>query len=249
MRIRVLGASGTYPVPGRPASGFLLEAAGTRVWCDAGPGTFLALADLLDPDLVTAMVISHHHPDHCADFFAAYHAFTYRPRPRTGFPVYAPQATIDHLLAFVDAGPGDDVFDTFEFVPVGDGDRQAIGGLEATFALTDHPVPTVASRWTDGARVFAYSADTGAGGEWARLAHSANLFICEATYQGEPGRDDYPHHLTAREAGGIARRVGAERLVLTHIPPHLDPVDSVSEAEETFGRPVALAVPGAEHRV
>lgn len=249
MRLRILGASGTYPVPGRPASGFLLETAGTRVWCDAGPGTFLALADVIDPDLVTAMVISHHHPDHCSDFFAAYHAFTYRPQPRTGVPVYAPQAAIDHLLAFVDAAPGDDVFDTFRFVPVGDGDRAVVGGLEASFALTDHSVPTLAARWTDGARLFAYSSDTGPGGDWPRVAQGAHLFLCEASFQGEAGESHYPHHLTAGEAGRIARQAGAERLILTHIPPHLDPVDSVSEAEATFGRPVALAVPGAEHGI
>jgi hypothetical protein len=33
--------------------------------------------------------------------------------------------------------------------------------------------------------------------------------------------------------------------MLTHIPPHLDPARSVIEAEETYGRAVALAVPGA----
>ena len=45
MRLTVLGSSGTWPTPGRPASGYLISHEGTRVWVDAGPGTFMALGD------------------------------------------------------------------------------------------------------------------------------------------------------------------------------------------------------------
>jgi ribonuclease BN (tRNA processing enzyme) len=78
-----------------------------------------------------------------------------------------------------------------------------------------------------------------------RLAKDVDLFLCEATYQGKSGIHPYPYHLTAGEAGSIARQAGARRLMLTHIPPSLDPARSVIEAEATFDRPVALAVPGA----
>jgi ribonuclease BN (tRNA processing enzyme) len=67
--------------------------------------------------------------------------------------------------------------------------------------------------------------------------------LSEAAYQ-ERGETDYPHHLTATEAGRIAREVGARRLVLTHIPPYLDVSRSIHEAELAFDRPVALAMPG-----
>ncbi|MFB3051390.1 MAG: MBL fold metallo-hydrolase, partial [Acidimicrobiia bacterium] len=60
---------------------------------------------------------------------------------------------------------------------------------------------------------------------------------------------EYAQHLTAGEAGQIARDVGAKKLVLTHIPPYLDPSRSVHEAELTFDRPVALAVPGTSFDV
>ena len=55
--------------------------------------------------------------------------------------------------------------------------------------------------------------------------------------------------MTAGEAGQIAREVGAKKLVLTHIPPYLDSSRSVHEAELTFDRPVALAVPGTSFDV
>jgi arylsulfatase len=76
-----------------------------------------------------------------------------------------------------------------------------------------------------------------------------DVLLSEAGYQGEPGVNEYPHHLTAGEAGTIAREAGAKRLVLTHIPPYLDVSQSVHEAELAFDRPVAAATPGAQFDV
>ena len=71
MRLTVLGSSGTYPAPSNPASGYLIESGGTRVWSEAEPGTFAALARCLDWDLLDAVVVSHRHPDHCMDLVSA----------------------------------------------------------------------------------------------------------------------------------------------------------------------------------
>jgi arylsulfatase len=73
--------------------------------------------------------------------------------------------------------------------------------------------------------------------------------LSEASVQGASQNKEFSQHLTAGEAGAIARSVGARRLVLTHIPPYLDPSKSVYEAELTFDRPVALAVPGSSFDV
>ncbi len=248
MRLTVLGSSGSYPVPGRPGSGFLVEQDATRVWCDAGPGTFNALGPHVPPDEISAIVVSHRHVDHCVDVFAAFHAWAYGPEPRTGVPLVAPASVIDALSRFVGVD-GDHPFTrVFDLRAVSEGDRVELGDLTVEFVLTDHSVPTVASRWSGDGRVLAYSADTGPDGGWCRVATDADLFVCEATYQ-DHAASEYPHHLRATEAGRIARRVGARHLMLTHIPPHLDPLVSVEEAEASFGREVMLAVPGTRHRV
>lgn len=240
MRVTVLGSAGTYPVAGRPGSGYLIEHEATRVWCDAGPGTLVAM-----PVQVTeldAVFISHRHPDHCLDVIIASHVFAYGPRPRFGVPLYGPESALEAVLGFVDGGRIGEVFDPR---PLEDGDEVTIGGIDLSVAVTDHSVPTLASRWESEHRSLCYSADTGPAGDWMGLAREVDLFVCEATYQGEPGREEYPHHLTATEAGSIARSAGARHLMLTHIPPHRDPARSVIEAEATFDRPVGLAVPGA----
>lgn len=247
MHLTVIGSSGTYPAPGRPTAGFLIQQNSTRIWCEAGPGTFAALP--VEPDMVDAIVVSHQHPDHCLDLLMAFHAFCFRPEPRYGVPVYCPQSVIDRLLAFVEADDDSELETTLDFRPVDDGDLVEIGDIAVTFARTDHSVPTVASRWEASGRVLAYSADTGPEGDWMRLASGADLFVCEASYQGPPGESDYPHHLTAMQAGAIARQVGAKNLMLTHIPPYLDVGRSVAEAETTFDRPVELAVPGITRKI
>ena len=76
MRVDVMGSSGTYPVRGRPTAGFLITQGSTRVWCDAGPGTFTAMP--VDSDLVDAVVVSHQHPDHCAELLIAFHGWNYQ---------------------------------------------------------------------------------------------------------------------------------------------------------------------------
>lgn len=240
MRLTVLGSAGSYPVRGRPGSGYLIEHEGTRVWCDAGPATLLALpVDLADLD---AVFISHQHPDHCLDVIIGSHVLIFGHRPRLAMPLYGPAAALGAVTGFGDGGRMQEAYD---LRPLEDGDQVTVGSLSLSVATSDHSVPTLASRWETQYRSLCYSADTGPAGKWMRLAEGADLFLCEATYQGEPGVAEYPHHLTATEAGSIARAAGAKQLMLTHLPPHLDPARSVTEAEAAFDRPVRLAVPGA----
>lgn len=238
----MVGSSGTFPAPGRPASGYVIEQGETRVWCDAGPGTFMSLP--LEPDLIDALVISHQHPDHCSDVTAAYHAWTYRPVPRDPVPLLAPQGVWDRLTAFIGKEPA-----CFDFRPVWTGDEARFGDLQVSFVEMDHSVPTVGSRWEGHNRTLFYTADTGPEGEWPATAAGVDVMLSEASYQGATEDKAFSHHLTAAEAGALARQVGAGALVLTHIPPYLDPGLSVAEAERTYDRPVRLAVPGASFDV
>ena len=233
-------------MPGRPASGYVIEQSGTRVWCDAGPGTFVNLP--VDSYMIDAVVVSHQHPDHCSDLLTAFHAWTYCPEPRVAIPLYAPQAVWDQVSGFLDGGQGSRLRETFDFRPVWTGDEVEIGELSVSFTEMDHSVPTVGSRWEAEGRALFFTGDTGPHGNWRGLAAGVDLMLSESAYQ-ERGEDDYPHHLTSAEAGRIAREVAARRLVLTHIPPYLDVSRSISEAETAFDRPVSVAVPGASFDV
>ena len=243
MKVHVVGSSGTFPTPSNPASGYVIESGGTKVWCDAGPGTFSSLP--FDSDLIDAVFLSHRHPDHCTDIFTAYHAWTFRPDPRSGIPLYANQDVLDHLAAFAGRGV-DDIFDD-TFIPhvVESGQTVAEGDLEISFIDVSHSVPGIGTRWVGDGRTLFYSGDTGPG-DWARNLDGVNTFLCEAALQGERDDGGEIRHLTAYEAGQIARDAGVDELVLTHIPPYMDVSVSVTQAESVFGRPVRLAVPGTQ---
>jgi len=242
MRVHVLGSSGTYPAPGRPAAGFVVEHGATRVWCDAGPGTFVALP--MDPEMIDAVVVSHQHADHCSDLFTAFHAWTYRPNPRRGVPLYGPQEVWDRLSMFLDQFQGSNLEETFQFTPVWTGDTVALGSISVSFTEVNHSVPAIGSRWEANNRSLFYTGDTGPEGEWRELASGVNVLLAEASYQDSTRDPDYSMHMSATEAGSVARELGVDRLVLTHIPPYLDVSRSVYEAEQTFDRPVTFATPG-----
>jgi ribonuclease BN (tRNA processing enzyme) len=85
-----------------------------------------------------------------------------------------------------------------------------------------------------------YTADTAPSDAVTALAQGADLLIAEASFQAPvEGMEDV--HMTAAQAGEMAAAAGAGRLVLTHIPPGLDPARSVAQAAERFGGAVSAA--------
>ncbi len=75
-----------------------------------------------------------------------------------------------------------------------------------------------------------------------RLARNADLFVCEAPFlDAERDRAAARAHLTARQAGAIARWIGARQLKLFHFSPRHDGAEDLlrREAEDEFlGRDV-----------
>jgi ribonuclease BN (tRNA processing enzyme) len=242
MQLRVLGSSGTSPVAVNPGSGYLVSAGDTHVLLDAGPGVAMALMAVLAPEHIDAIFLSHRHPDHCSDIFALFHHFAYGPRPPAApLPVYAPGGLAEAAAGFVDAGPGDLWHDVFEWRPaVG---VVSLGAVGLRFGEASHSVPAACVRAEAGGRAVVYSGDSGPGGDLAALAEGADLLLCEATYQDDTN-DDYPFHLSARQAGTIAAAAGVSALLLTHLRPTLDPERSVAEASESFSGDIGVATPG-----
>lgn len=175
---------------------------------------------------------------------SAFHAYAYGPFVVDGLPVFAPQETIDFIRAYVG---GDTIAEVFDFRAVADGDTAVIGDLSLRFAETAHSVVNVATRIETGGRVLVYTGDTGPAGSWPELAQDAHLLLSEASLHDDS--EPYEFHLTASQAGSIARERSVRSLMLTHIPPHLDSAVSVLEAERMFDRPVGIAVPGGVVRV
>jgi ribonuclease BN (tRNA processing enzyme) len=230
----VLGNSGSYPTPEGACSGYLVEAGGTRVWVDAGPGTLANLQRHVAPDAVDGIVLTHAHPDHWADLMS-YFVIVRHFRPRTGLPVWSP-ARVRTLVTEVLG----DLAPNFDWIDVRDGSVAKLGDLTFTFARTDHPPETLAIRIEGGGSVLGYSADTGPGWSLSELGPGIDCALVEASFTRDQERGGL--HLSARQAAITAKAARAPRLVLTHLQPGLDPEVLRAEAAEAFGGPVELAV-------
>jgi ribonuclease BN (tRNA processing enzyme) len=198
----------------------------------------------MDPADLDALIISHLHVDHCCDVFPLYHYLRFGAAERPPLPLIVPEGAFDRLAAFVDSGTGSRLTEFFAPHIPEMGRELLLGSMTFRFGLGDHPVPTLQLKAEAAGRSMAYSADTGLGSDLAALAAGTNTLLCEATFQG--AAKPAPHHLTAAEAGGIARQAGVERLILTHLTPTLDPQQSIAEAVAEFDGDVMVAAPGLE---
>jgi ribonuclease BN (tRNA processing enzyme) len=251
VKLTVLGCSGSLPGPDSPASGYLVEADGFHLVIDLGNGALGPLQRFVSPHRVDAVVLSHLHPDHCADMSGLAVALQYGPQRRERpLAVIGPAGTRERIAAIVNpnvnADPKPDSLNAlFEFAAPSD---RVLGPFSLSFAPVNHPVPTFAVRISDGVRTLVYSADTGECPALVTLARGADVLLCEATWGPD---DSYPPnlHLTGAQAGEHAARAGVERLIVTHVPPTGSRDVAAAEARASFGRPVDAARPGSQYEI
>jgi ribonuclease BN (tRNA processing enzyme) len=206
------------------------------VWVDCGNGTFGHLQEHVELADLSAVVLTHGHPDHCVDIYGLHVLLRYG-LGIDHVPVYAPEGLEKFLLSLVS-----DWGNTFDWCAVGDGDTARVGDIDLAFSRTDHPPPTFAIEATHEGRRLIYTADTGPNWTVGAFSPGADLVLSEATYLH--AHRPAPIHLSARQAGTAAREAGAQRLVLTHLWPMIDPAAAAEEGSEAFGEPVVLAAPG-----
>ena len=233
MELTVLGCSGSYGAPaGGACSGYLVRDGATTIWMDCGNGSFVNLQRHVDPADLTAVIVTHEHPDHCVDLYGLHVMLRYGIG-RANVPVFAPAGAETRLGALVDWG------DTFDWRDLDDGGSAKIDDLDLRFSRTDHPPPTYAIEVTAADRRLVYTSDTGP--EWSidAFAPGANLALSEASYLHSERKS--PIHLSAHQAGIAARAASAERLVLTHLWPQVDRAAAHAEGSEAFGAATLLA--------
>lgn len=240
LTLTVLGSSGSYPGPGRACSGYLVQGGGKNVWLDAGSGTMANLQKHIGLSDIDAVVISHEHPDHWSDINGLQVACSYGTGPDR-IAIYAPATLCEFAYQFKKQ--------SLEWNVITDRSEVSIGGQAWSFSRVDHPPETLAARVDADGAAFGYTADTGPEWSAAELGPGLDLLLSEATFQDEDAAEvaaegTHVGHLSARQAGEMARQAGVPRLVITHIWPSHDVQVSRRQAEEGFGGAVEVANEG-----
>lgn len=227
VKLEVLGSAGSYPGPGTACSSYLLISQGYHLLLDAGNGSMANLFSATTPDRLNAVVLTHEHTDHIADFVGIFHYRKYASRPSVKLKLFCPLGVRERLVSLLtDSSLDSEV----EVTVLSDGDSMTMGPFAGQVLRMDHPVETYGIRLAVENKVISYSSDTGYCSNLFQLAKDADLLLCEATWSGSS--DDKPAslHLTATQAALIASSAGVKRLILTHVAYPNSPFQALAEA-------------------
>ena len=239
--LTVLGCSGTYPGGGGACSGYLVRSPGASLVVDLGAGTLANLQRHVAIGEIDAVVLSHVHPDHWLDLPVLRNAMRY-VLGIGGLPVYGTAET--WLMAEVIIG---ELPPTMLWHSIDESSVVEVGDQVLRFSRTDHPVETLAVRVDAAGRSLLYSADTGSAWYPGETGADVDLMVCEASLP--PDYEGQVQHLSARQAGKLARTLGAGRLVVTHVVPGVDAEAQLGMAGQSFGGPVELATANGSYEV
>lgn len=246
MRLTIIGSGTSLPQIRRGAPCCLLQEGGKNIVVDLGSGTsrgiFQAGVHLRDVGLV---VLTHLHPDHCADLvpflFALRAEETARRDPLL---ILGPEGLRKHYSNLQRTwghwveGAGYDL-SVMEWA----GPSMKWGPLLLGAAPTAHSVPNLA--WYIGALDRSGVILTGDGEKTDDLVKMGRMFshtlVAECSLP--PGRD-LPGHMNPAQAADLAVECGSRALVLTHLNPGVDAESAQAEARERFEGDVTTAEDG-----
>lgn len=234
-----VGTGTAYARPGEAQSAYLVRCGPRPVLLDLGSGALNRLQRHVAPEDLAAVVITHLHPDHCVDLMALRVYMVWGPGAGRALRVLGPPGLRDRLAAFSGSEGWESAF-RFEDLTGPGGERDLGGGVRLRYAAVPHLDPTYALRVEWGGGSVCFGADCAPGPELPELARGCDVLLCEASF-GAGAVPEGVAHLSARDAGEIARRAGAGRLLLTHCFPQNDRDAALAAAREAFGGPIDWA--------
>lgn len=255
--LTVLGSAGAYRThDGSRASGYLVQHGVTTIVLDLGHGTYAPLAahfGISALPQISAVAISHLHPDHWVDLAALRHALVHGNKMGSdarSVAVISPSGLAPRLATLLDdrtpeeqaAGARDSLqpfaFSTWRsdaaLTPLGGGRVITVGNLLVQSARVRHTGESYALRVAlPDQPGLTYSGDVSHWEDLAALVRPGDTLLCEAAGGAAQWRDG-DTHVTAYGAGKAAASAGAAKLLLTHFGAEVDPAEAVRAAATEF---------------
>jgi ribonuclease BN (tRNA processing enzyme) len=236
VKLTIIGFWGGYPKQNSASSGYLLEHNGFQLLIDCGSGVLAKLQNIIEPEELNAVLLSHYHPDHIADIGVLQHArliqgFLGKDFPT--LPIYGHH--FDHnefaKLSYKEITKG------IAYEP---NNVLSIGPFQVSFLRTNHPVPCFAMRIEAEGKSIVYTADSSFKEEFIEFSKQADILLCECNFYGHQNGKS-AGHMNSIEAGHFARQADVQQLILTHLPHYGDLNELISQASKEFTGIINLA--------
>jgi ribonuclease BN (tRNA processing enzyme) len=244
MKLTIVGSGPAYTRRRLSSSCYLVEHGSAALLLDLGHGSFANLARRREPASLTAILVSHLHPDHHIDLVPLRHYLMYAPHPAGHVALHAPA----DLRRRYDELNGEAGFlDVLGAEPALEPGTREIGPFRVTVGRVTHTDASFGFRVAlarGNGRGLVYSGDCGRPEDLVALLRPGDVLLSEASF-GNAAPVDEVEHLTSAQAGQAATDGGASRLLLTHV---LDENlrGAPGGARRTFRGPVELARPGLQ---
>lgn len=230
--LHLLGTGAAFSSGRRTTTMLAFQSTNSTLVVDCGGDVIQRLlASEVPLDSISALILTHEHPDHVGGFPLFMERIWLSGRRRT-VPVIGPAAAIDQARKIFKA------FDTSGWEGMPDIAWKAVkmeenaevfedAAWKVTASPGSHSVPVIGLRvQSSGGTCIAFSADTARSDAIARLASAADILVHEAS-------GDMPHHTSPQDAAHVARQAGVGRLILVHLPPETSDKD-LAEARSSF---------------
>jgi ribonuclease BN (tRNA processing enzyme) len=229
VRLTVFGGAGAWPDAGQACSGYLVEHDGFRLLVDPGFAVLPHLFAQVRPHEVDAVLVTHEHPDHCADLNPLLRARRLSAPASRPLQVYSADGALDAVLALDRPDMRLDTTCVLNGLS-----NEDIGPFRVAVAALPHFVPNLGVRLTAGGTSLVYTGDCAASEELVTLARGADLLLAEASFA-----EQVPERLvgglsTAADVAAEAAAAGVGHLVLTHLIGVTDPAHAREVAARTY---------------
>jgi ribonuclease BN (tRNA processing enzyme) len=228
VRLVAVGTGTVVPEADRGGSSFYVEAPGSRVLLDCGPGAVQSLARFGLPwQAITDLIITHFHADHVGALPGLLFALKHGIMPPRSEPlsVWGPPGT-RLLFSRLAAALGEFVLDPG--FPLGvrelasGGEATTSGGIEIAVRHTPHTLESHAVRLQASGVTVAYTGDTGLpegeAGPLGAFLRGADVLIAECSLTEDTVGDN---HLSPRRLAKLATEANPDLLWVTHVYPHV----------------------------
>jgi ribonuclease BN (tRNA processing enzyme) len=243
MEITILGSGTSIPSNRRSSPSILVNIDNNNILLDTGPGSLRQLKKTnISLNQINTIIYSHFHIDHISDMLPFIFSSKYnREEPRTtDLKIIGPIGLKKLYNDLLHAHGRQIVPDSFAI--------EWIEAAESNLKFNKYIINTCKIKHTDNSiaikltvsngKTAVYSGDTDYCPEIIKLARDCDLLILECSF---PDNLKVKGHLTPSEAGRIASKTSAKKLLLTHFYPQCDFADILTPVKHCYNGEIIAA--------